>query len=75
MIENILKNSLIYTNGKIKVSTYSLENKVLIAIKNKRQRISEELIDKVKTLDISHVTTYQFSVDKYTVHLEDTLRY
>lgn len=58
MVENVLKNSLTYTDGIIKVSAYSLNDKILISIEDEGQGIEEELIEKVQKSDISHVTTH-----------------
>lgn len=58
MLENILKNSLIYTDGKIKVSTCSVKDKILISIEDEGDGIPEELIAKVQNSDISHVMTH-----------------
>ncbi len=58
MLENILKNSLIYTKGIIKVSAYSIERKIFIIIEDEGNGISEKVIEKVESSDISHVTTH-----------------
>ncbi|MGF0096611.1 sensor histidine kinase [Peptoniphilus sp. SGI.035] len=58
MVENVLKNSLSYTDGIIKVSAYSLNDKMFISMEDEGQGIEEKLIEKVQNSDLSHVTTH-----------------
>ena len=62
MVENILKNSLIYTKGKIKLTLSVYKDKVIISIQDQGPGISEELIKKISDEDLTHVTRHGLGI-------------
>lgn len=62
MIENILKNSLIYTKGKIKLTLSVYKDKVIISIQDQGPGISEEIIKKISDEDLTHVTRHGLGI-------------
>ena len=62
MVENILKNSLIYTKGKIKLTLSVYKDKVIISILDQGPGISEEIIKKISDEDLTHVTRHGLGI-------------
>ena len=62
MVENILKNSLIYTKGKIKLTLSVYKDKVIISIQDQGPGISEEIIKKISDEDLTHVTRHGLGI-------------
>lgn len=62
MNENILKNSLIYTEGKIKLTLSSYEDKIIITILDQGPGISEDIIKKISKEDLTNVTRHGLGI-------------
>lgn len=62
MNENILKNSLIYTDGKIKLTLSSYEDKIIITILDQGPGISEDIIKKISKEDLTNVTRHGLGI-------------
>ena len=62
MVENILKNSLIYTNGKITVILQTLDNKLIIRILDQGQGISKNIIKKIYEEDLTNITRHGLGI-------------
>lgn len=62
MVENILKNSLLYTKGKIKLTLSVYKDKVIISILDQGPGISEEIIKKISDEDLTHFTRHGLGI-------------
>ena len=62
MVENILKNSLIYTNGKITVILQTLDNKLIIRILDQGQGLSKNIIKKIYEEDLTNITRHGLGI-------------
>lgn len=62
MVENILKNSLIYTNGKITVILQTLDNNLIIRILDQGQGISKNIIKKIYEEDLTNITRHGLGI-------------
>ena len=62
MNENILKNSLIYTDGKIKLTLSAYEDKIIITILDQGPGISEDVIKKISKEDLTNVTKHGLGI-------------
>ncbi|WP_311482592.1 HAMP domain-containing sensor histidine kinase [uncultured Anaerococcus sp.] len=62
MVENILKNSLIYTNRKITVILQTFDNKLIIRILDQGEGISENIIKKIYEEDLTNVTKHGLGI-------------
>lgn len=62
MNENILKNSLIYTDGKIKLTLSAYEDKIIITILDQGPGISEDIIKKISKEDLTNVTRHGLGI-------------
>lgn len=62
MLENILKNALIYTEGKIQVRISDDNNNVLISILDEGGGISENSIEKIKKDDLTNITRHGLGI-------------
>ena len=62
MNENILKNSLIYTDGKIKLTLSAYEDKIIITILDQGPGISEDVIKKISKEDLTNVTRHGLGI-------------
>lgn len=73
MLENILKNSLIYTNGKIKVTISDFEDILIITILDEGGGISESIIRKINEEDLTNITRHGLGIfiSKQIVELHD----
>ncbi|MDU1027874.1 MAG: HAMP domain-containing sensor histidine kinase [Clostridiales bacterium] len=73
MLENILKNSLIYTNGKIKVTISDFEDILIITILDEGGGISESVIRKINEEDLTNITRHGLGIfiSKQIVELHD----
>ncbi|MBP2016296.1 sensor histidine kinase [Anaerococcus degeneri] len=62
MVENILKNSLIYTNGKITVILQTLDNKLIIRILDQGQGLGRNIIKKIYEEDLTNITRHGLGI-------------
>ena len=62
MNENILKNSLIYTDGKIKLTLSAYKDKIIITILDQGPGISEDIIKKISKEDLTNVTRHGLGI-------------
>ena len=62
MVENILKNSLIYTSGKIKLTLSSYEDEIIITIFDQGPGISKDIIKKINEEDLTNVTRHGLGI-------------
>lgn len=62
MLENILKNSLIYTNGKIKVTISDSSEKLTIKILDQGEGVSEQIIEKINNEDMTNITRHGLGI-------------
>ena len=62
MNENILKNSLIYTDGKIELTLSAYEDKIIITILDEGSGISEDIIKKISDEDLTNVTRHGLGI-------------
>ena len=62
MVENILKNSLIYTNGKITVILQTLDNKLIIRILDQGQGLDKNIIKKIYEEDLTNITRHGLGI-------------
>lgn len=62
MLENILKNALIYTEGKIQVRISDDNNNLLISILDEGGGISENSIEKIKKDDLTNITRHGLGI-------------
>ena len=62
MLENILKNSLIYTDGKITVTIYDSNESLIIRILDEGEGIPENIINKVYEEDLTNITKHGLGI-------------
>ena len=62
MLENILKNALIYTEGKIQVKISDDNSNLLISILDEGGGISENSIEKIKKDDLTNITRHGLGI-------------
>ena len=62
MLENILKNSLIYTKGKIKVTISDSKNILIITILDGGKGVSENIIKKINKEDLTNITRHGLGI-------------
>lgn len=62
MLENILKNALIYTEGKIQVRISYDNSNLLISILDEGGGISENSIEKIKKDDLTNITRHGLGI-------------
>lgn len=62
MLENILKNSLAYTDGKITLAISESTNKLIIRILDEGEGISENIIRKVYGEDLTNITKHGLGI-------------
>ena len=62
MVENILKNSLIYTSEKIKLTLSSYEDEIIITIFDQGPGISKDIIKKINEEDLTNVTRHGLGI-------------
>lgn len=62
MLENILKNSLAYTDGKITLAISESTNKLIIRILDEGEGISENIISKVYGEDLTNITKHGLGI-------------
>ena len=62
MLENILKNSLIYTKGKIKVTISDSKNILIITILDDGKGVSENIIKKINKEDLTNITRHGLGI-------------
>ncbi len=62
MLENILKNSLIYTNGKIKVTVSDSSEKLTIKILDQGEGVPEQIIEKINNEDLTNITRHGLGI-------------
>ncbi|WP_019131770.1 sensor histidine kinase [Peptoniphilus obesi] len=62
MLENILKNSLIYTDGEIKVTISDYENILIITILDEGEGVAEDIIRKIKEEDLTNITRHGLGI-------------
>ena len=62
MLENILKNSLIYTEGKIRVKISDSEDTLKISIIDEGGGVSENIIEKIHNEDLTNITTHGLGI-------------
>lgn len=62
MLENILKNSLIYTNGKIKVTISDFKNSLIITILDEGMGIDENIINRINKEDLTNITKHGLGI-------------
>lgn len=62
MLENIIKNSLQYTKGKILITISNSVNKLNIEIIDEGDGISDEIIEKINKEDLTNVTKHGLGI-------------
>lgn len=62
MLENILKNSLTYTNGKIKVTISDFKNSLIITILDEGMGIDENIINRINKEDLTNITKHGLGI-------------
>lgn len=62
MLENILKNSLIYTDGKIKVTISELKEKINISILDEGCGLAQNIIEKINKEDLTNITRHGLGI-------------
>lgn len=62
MLENILKNSLAYTDGKITLAISESANNLIIRILDEGEGISENIISKVYGEDLTNITKHGLGI-------------
>lgn len=62
MLENILKNSLIYTDGEIKVIISDDNDSLNIKILDEGEGISENILDKINKEDLTNITKHGLGI-------------
>lgn len=62
MLENILKNSLVYTDGKITVTISDPKESLIIRILDEGEGISENIIKKVYEEDLTNITKHGLGI-------------
>lgn len=62
MVENILKNSLTYTDGKIVVSLTNPDSRLIITIRDEGSGISYDLIRRINEEDLTNITKHGLGI-------------
>ena len=62
MLENILKNSLIYTDGEIKVIISDDKDSLNIKILDEGEGIPENILDKINNEDLTNITKHGLGI-------------
>lgn len=62
MVENILKNSLAYTDGKISVTLADPDDSLVISILDQGQGISQNIIKKIEEEDLTNITRHGLGI-------------
>lgn len=62
MVENILKNSLTYTDGKIVVSLTNPNSRLIITIRDEGSGISYDLIRRINEEDLTNITKHGLGI-------------
>ena len=62
MLENILKNSIIYTKGKIRLIISESKNSLTITILDEGRGLSESIIKKVNEEDLTNITKHGLGI-------------
>lgn len=62
MLENIIKNSLIYTDGNIKVSISDSKDRLFISILDEGCGISENIIQRISEEDLTNITKHGLGI-------------
>lgn len=62
MLENILKNSLVYTDGKITVTISESNDNLILGILDEGEGISENIIRKVYGEDLTNITKHGLGI-------------
>lgn len=62
MLENILKNALMYTEGKIQVTISDAKNIFMMTILDEGGGISEEMIEKINQEDLTNITRHGLGI-------------
>lgn len=62
MVENILKNSLAYTDGKIFVTLADPDDSLVISILDQGQGISENIIKRIDEEDLTNITRHGLGI-------------
>ena len=73
MVENILKNSLAYTDGKIFVTLADPDDSLVISILDQGQGISQNIIKKIDEEDLTNITRHGLGIfiSKQIANLHD----
>lgn len=73
MLENIIKNALIYTQGKIRVILSDADNRLRISILDEGHGLSEQMIEKINREDLTNITRHGLGIfiSKQIVELHD----
>lgn len=62
MVENIIKNSLAYTKGKIELIISSPDNKLIIKILDQGCGVDEDLINRINDEDLTNITRHGLGI-------------
>lgn len=62
MLENIIKNSLIYTDGNIKVSISDSKDRLFISILDEGCGMSENIIQRISEEDLTNITKHGLGI-------------
>ena len=62
MLENILKNSLIYTSGKITITISDASDKLTIRILDEGRGIDENILEKIYREDMTNITKHGLGI-------------
>lgn len=62
MLENILKNSIIYTDGKIRVILENTDGLFVVTVLDEGQGISENIIEKINRQDLTNITKHGLGI-------------
>ena len=62
MVENILKNSLAYTEGKIELIISSPDNQLIIKILDQGCGVDEDLINRINEEDLTNITRHGLGI-------------
>lgn len=62
MLENIIKNSLTYTFGRIRVVVNDYKNKLIINILDEGPGVSENLLEKISSGDLINITRHGLGI-------------
>ena len=62
MVENILKNSLAYTEGKIELIISNPDNKLIIRVLDQGCGVDEDIIKRINDGDLTNITRHGFGI-------------